>query len=114
MWVLDLFSMQRLQRRELFLSVVLPLLFFLSTCTGHKETIKGTIQGTIYVIGNEPFTSLAVEDPQGKMLRLSASEEVREQLLKLQGRKVEVQYSKIDTTAEGIALSVDKFRELSP
>jgi hypothetical protein len=83
-------------------------------CTGEKEATKGTVQGTVYVIGNEPFTSIAVEDSQGKMLRLSTSKEVQQQLLGLQGRKVEVHYSRIDTTAEGITLSVDKFKEISP
>jgi hypothetical protein len=94
--------------------VLLSVVLVGVNCAGEKETVKGTIQGTIYVVGNEPFTSLAVEDSQGKMLRLSVSKEVRQQLLGLQGRKVEVRYSKIDTTADGITLSVDKFREISP
>jgi hypothetical protein len=84
------------------------------SCAGEKEATKGTIQGTIYVIGNEPFTSLAVQDSEGRMYRLSTSTETRQRLLALQGRKVIVEYSKIDTTAEGITLSVDKFKEITP
>jgi hypothetical protein len=84
------------------------------TCAGEKEATKGTIQGTIFVIGNEPFTSLAVEVSEGRMYRLSTSTETRQRLLALQGRKVIVEYSKIDTTAEGITLSVDRFKEITP
>jgi len=90
----------------------MALLF--AACTGERETTKGTITGTIYVIGNEPFTSLAVEDSHGKMLRLSASKEQQQQLKDLQGKKVEVRYSRIDTTAEGITLTVDEVKEISP
>ena len=76
--------------------------------------MKGTVQGTVYVIGNEPFTSLAVELPDWKMYRLSTTKEIRQQLLAIQGKKVEVQYSKIDSTAEGLTLSVKAIKELSP
>jgi hypothetical protein len=94
--------------------VLLALAVISAKCSGEKEATKGTIQGTIYVIGNEPFTSLAMEVSEGRMYRLSASAETRHRLLALQGRKVMVEYSKIDTTAEGITLSVDKFKEITP
>jgi hypothetical protein len=94
--------------------VLLTVAVICARCSGEKEATKGMIQGTIYVIGNEPFTSLAVEVLEGRMYRLSTSTETRYRLLALQGRKVMVEYSRIDTTAEGITLSVDKFKEITP
>lgn len=95
-----------------FSLLLIPVLVL--SCRTHKEAIRGTVKGTVYVIGNEPFTSLALEVSAGTVYRLSASLEARQNLLALQGRKVEVLYSKIDTTAEGITISVDEFREISP
>lgn len=108
----------KIRRRNRFvvtrIVVLLTMAMIGVTCAGEKEAAKGTIQGTIYVIGNEPFTSLAVEVSEGRMYRLSTSTETRQRLLALQGRKVMVEYSRIDTTAEGITLSVDKFKEIAP
>jgi len=83
------------------------------SCAGEKEAIKGTVKGTIYVIGNEPFTSLAVES-EGKMYRISASKEIQSTLLKLQGKVIEVGYTRIDSVLGGITLTVTSFRQISP
>jgi hypothetical protein len=95
---------------------ILPLLVALLLvgfdCKGAKETTKGTVKGTIYVIGNEPFTTLAVEDSSKTMYRISSSKELREKLQKLQGKVVNVAFSKADTTAEGIVLTVHDYTEI--
>ena len=103
-------SMSSLARMVVLLSVVLVGV----TCAGEIETIKGTLTGTIYVIGNEPFTSLALQDSTGKMYRISTMKDVRDRLLARQGRLVVLEYSKADTTREGITLSVKKFTEITP
>ncbi len=70
--------------------------------------------GSIYVIGNEPFTSLAIEGPEGKMYRISASKKIEQRLRGLQGKKVEVEYSKLSLSAEGYTIIVDSVREIRP
>jgi uncharacterized protein YcfL len=108
------FSIWRRLLRVVFIFTILPALLLTNGCSSHKATIRGTIQGTIFVVGNEPFTTLAVEVSQGKMYRIATSADIRERLLALQGKKVEVQYSRIDTTAEGITLQAERFQEVSP
>ncbi len=101
--------MSSLTRMVVLLSVVLVGV----RCAGEKEAIKGTVMGTIYVIGNEPFTSLAVQDSTGKMYRISTMKDVRERLLARQGKIVVLEYSRVDTTREGLTLSVKKFTEIT-
>jgi uncharacterized protein YcfL len=110
----DPFSVWQLPLRLVFIFTLLPALLLASGCSSHKATIRGTIQGTVFVVGNEPFTTLAVEVSQGKMYRIATSADIRQRLLTLQGKKVEVQYSRVDTTAEGITLHVERFQEVSP
>jgi hypothetical protein len=92
--------------------ILVVVALFCAACTGERKTTKGMITGTIYVIGNEPFTTLAIENSQGKMCRLATSAEIRQRLLALQGRRVELKYSTIDTTAEGVMLTVDTYQEV--
>jgi uncharacterized protein YcfL len=108
------FSVWQLPFRVVFIFTIPITLLLTNGCSSHKETIRGTVQGTVFVVGNEPFTTLAVEVSQGKMYRIATSTDVRQHLLALQGKKVEVQYSRIDTLADGITLQVEKFREVSP
>ena len=104
-----------LSPRTIPLYLILLIVPFLGAqCTSQRETLKGTIKGTIYVIGNEPFTSLAVQPSDGKMYRISTTKDIHARLLKLQGKIVELEYSKVDTTKEGITFSVKQFTETSP
>jgi uncharacterized protein YcfL len=100
--------------RLVFIFTTLAAFLLGNGCSSHKETIRGTIQGTIFVVGNEPFTALAVEVSQERMYRIASSADIRQHLLALQGKKVELQYSSVDTTAEGITLQVERFQEVSP
>ena len=54
-----------------FSVALIMLLSLVAGCAAQKAMIGGTVTGTIYVIGNEPFTSLAIEDSGGKIYRLS-------------------------------------------
>jgi uncharacterized protein YcfL len=110
----DPFSVWELPLRLVFIITLLPALLLTNGCSSHKETTRGTVQGTVFVVGNEPFTALAVEVSQGKMYRIASSAEIRQHLIALQGKKVEVEYSRIDTTAEGITVQVERFQEVSP
>jgi uncharacterized protein YcfL len=113
-WISELFSVWQASLQVAFIFTIFSALLLTDGCSSHKETIRGTIQGTVFVVGNEPFTALAVEVSQGKMYRIATSADIRQHLLALQGKKVEVQYSRIDTLAEGITLQLEKFQEVSP
>jgi hypothetical protein len=75
-------------------------------------TVSMTIlKGTIYRIGNEPFTSLALEDSAGLMHPIvEDTSEVYRSLERLQGMKVEIE---ADTSVgEPRQLSVKRVRVL--
>lgn len=74
---------------------------------------SGKIVGTIYVIGNEPFTQVAVEDSTGAVYRIETTDEIERQLRRMQGRKVELQYSKLTTTEIGKTIAVQSMKEVS-
>lgn len=72
----------------------------------------GKISGTVYVIGNEPFTSVAVECPNGKMFRITTTKELEKRLRGLQGKKVELQYTKLVRSAQGTTATVTEIKEV--
>ena len=72
----------------------------------------GTLSGTVYVIGNEPFTSVAVEAPNGTMYRIVTSKELEKRLRTLQGKKVELEYTKLVRAADGPTMTVSVVKEV--
>lgn len=103
--ILDLVSRLLLIRRTVWGVSILAL--FMS-CASPK-----TIVGTIYVIGNEPFTQLAVEDSTGTVYRIETTKELEMQLRRMQGRIVELSYSKLTTTEVGKTIAVGSIQEVS-
>lgn len=74
---------------------------------------SGKIVGTIYVIGNEPFTQVAVEDSTGTVYRIETTKELEQRLRGLQGRKVELHYTTLRTTEIGKTIAVGSIQEVS-
>lgn len=74
---------------------------------------SGKVVGTIYIMGNEPFTSVALETPEGKVYRVSTTKELEQRLRGLQGRKVELEFTKIARSPEGQTIVVSVVRDLS-
>jgi hypothetical protein len=92
---------------------VLPLLFvafFLCGCAGSRQSLpeRGTITGRIFVIGNEPFTKLAIETPEGIMYPLKCDKKTEQELRKKQGQMVRCEYDGIEQTPNGRMLKVGK------
>ena len=73
---------------------------------------SGKLSGTVYVVGNEPFTSMAIECSNGKMYRIKTTKELEKRLRGLQGKKVEVQYTKLVRTADAQTITVSVIKEL--
>ena len=89
------------------------IMLLLTACAGSKvETTAGTIQGKIYVTGNEPFTRLALEDAKGKVYFLSCSKELKEKLLKQQGLTVRLHCSQIIKGENQNSATVERFERL--
>lgn len=103
----------------LFLSVALP------SCAGTVKTFveESCIEGTIYVIGNEPFTHLVIEADStcahGELASavkkkdifvLSGREDVMSALYKCQGKKVRAFFRKMLVSADGNVILVTQFK----
>lgn len=65
-------------------------------CAGNCNT-NNKLSGTIYISGNEPFTFLAIatDDQNRTVYRIECSDLLKNDLWKLQGKTVELNYDKI-------------------
>ena len=94
------------------------LLLAMSIYTGcaSSKTVFDTPQkivGEIVVIGNEPFTKLAVRVQDGKTYLINCSEGIRKSLLSHQGKIAEVFYDEIEKKNSVDEIKVTKINFLS-
>jgi major membrane immunogen (membrane-anchored lipoprotein) len=89
--------------------------FMLASCsTSHQSNSEqGSMEGTIYSIGNDPFSKLGLESVDGNMYILKCSKELEKELYTKQGKILKVYYESRDGTPEGRTLKIVKF-EYSP
>ena len=88
--------------------LVLLLLFVVVSCAG-----SGKVAGNVYIAGNEPFTWVALEAADGTVYKISATKELEQRLRSLQGKKVEVEYTKMTDVLEGKAIAVTVVKEVN-
>ncbi len=74
-------------------AILLSAMIFLSACAGSKHQI---LKGTIYVTGNEPFTSLALQTGPEESFHITASDSLIKILSAMQGYKVEIKCDSIE------------------
>ncbi len=91
--------------------IFLYLLFILFSveCSIKPQQTPKTMQGRIFVTGNEPFTHLAIEVPSGKVYLISKDSPDYPVLWKLQGKVVEVKF-KFLTKDQTQTIFVEKFQ----
>ncbi len=84
-------------------------------CSSSKTTFDTPqkITGEITVIGNEPFTKLAVRVENGKTFLINGSEEIRKLLLSHQGNIAEIFYTEIENKDSVDEIEVTKIEFLS-
>jgi len=71
------------------------------------------IVGKVYVIGNEPFTKLAVEMENKQVYVLECTKEMQAMLLAKQGQLVRVHFRTMKNVPEGKAVAVSEAEVLS-
>jgi hypothetical protein len=84
---------------------MLALIAFVAvSCCGGKTATDETaaLTGTVVIIGNEPFTSPAVQLPDGGILRVICTKETETQLRAIQGKRVRLQVSRLDAAAKEV------------
>lgn len=70
--------------KKIILILILGFGFYLSGCCNCDSSEKNLIKGYITVIGNEPFTQLAINDGK-KLFAIKCEKELFDKLMKSQG-----------------------------
>jgi hypothetical protein len=76
------------------------------------STVNDTVTGVLYVIGNEPFTKLGLQTPDGTMYILKCTKEIESDLRTKQGKIVNIHYNGTEQILEGQALKVVRIEYL--
>ena len=85
--------------------IVAALLASAYACGPSRESAPaqtaGTMRGVVYVVGNEPFTSLALQDSSGTMHRLRGPKKLEDVLYQRQGKVAVVTVVNTEQHPEG-------------
>ncbi len=87
----------------------------LNACSTCKNTFseKGKIKGSIVVIGNEPFSKLAIKTDDDNVYILKCKPDVERKLWKKQGDYYLVTFSKTEKDFRALVLIVDEIVPLN-
>lgn len=95
--------------------LLVPLLAGFFGCVHSREsddmTAQRTLKGTIYVVGNEPFTHLALQDSAGRMHRIKGPKAIEDVLYQRQGKPVVLTVVGTAEEAEGPVLQISSMAE---
>jgi hypothetical protein len=98
-----------IKKQKLILSAILIAVSFIFACAGGKNTLQSNyIIGEVVVIGNEPFTNLALRTYPLNTFVLDCNKETRNFLLNNQGKAAKIYYSNIDSTKIPNLIYVEK------
>jgi len=84
-----------------YIRIILPLFLIVAAFTlhtacscncGKTDDTENTIKGYITIVGNEPFTKLAIRTDDNKTYVLQVSKELKNELLKRQGNYYYIKY----------------------
>jgi hypothetical protein len=81
-------------------------------CAGRKELDEATpvLIGTVYVIGNEPFTNLSLQTDDHRMRIIQKdTTELYHRLWKLQGQKVRLRFRPVNAATDSIHVILERF-----
>ena len=80
-------------------------------CAGSKVD---TIQGKLYVSGNEPFTFLIIESEDGNIYKIECSDSLQTELWKMQGEIINLEIEDIKKEKNNAMAFVKGYKEMSP
>ena len=86
-------------------------LFFIAAfvfITGCSSS-KGSLEGTICMIGNEPFTSIAIQVDSVTVYKLDADQDVLKELSMNQGKVAKISYCKVDSSESPKKIKIKKY-----
>ena len=105
--------MMRCGRWHGFFLLIIGVVFTLTACIpGQLQTVRN-VTVRLYVSGNEPFTHLAAEFPDGRVIPVSTASPQYEVLWRLQGKRIRILSGKIQQQVTPPALIIEKFEVLT-
>jgi hypothetical protein len=87
---------------------VLFICVIIISCSTSKPIIakEGKIFGYVHVIGNEPFTKLALFTQDNTTYLLKCPVEIEQKLNRKQGQLIHIKYSNLEQSPEGWMITV--------
>lgn len=89
---------------------LLIMLISVVSCSSSKDSAREgevkTLQGRVFVVGNSPFTHMALQTDSTTVYLLDCSDEIQKKLSEHQGNLAEISYNGTTQTPEGKALKV--------
>jgi hypothetical protein len=85
---------------------------FLCACGGQKELDQATsvLVGTVYVIGNEPFTELSIQTDAGRICIVQKdTSQLYRRLWQMQGQKLLIHFRPMSTTSDSTHIIPERF-----
>jgi hypothetical protein len=101
-------------KNQFIWAIILTAILIFSGCieTHHIMRAKYII-GQVVMVGNEPFTNLAIQTSPTNIIILDCDNKTRNFLLKNQGQRVKIFYEKIDKTRSPNVIYVQKSEIIS-
>ena len=94
--------------KKLSLLFILLISIGFTACCSCGDGEENIVKGIINVVGNEPFTRLAIIQLNEKVFLLDCNEELKKELWKQQGNYYAVQFSKTRVEQGTTVLVVEK------
>lgn len=91
-------------------AVVLAVLLW--ACGSQKELDEGTrvLIGTVYVIGNEPFTDLSIQTDDHRVCIIQKdTTELFRRLWKMQGQKLRIHFRPVNSASDSTHIILETF-----
>jgi hypothetical protein len=101
-------------KQRLMPAITLIAILFIAGCTGSSSAFRAKyIVGEVVVVGNEPFTNLALQTSPSSIIILDCDKETKDFLLKNQSKTAKIFYDKIDNTKTPNTIHVKKYEIIS-
>jgi hypothetical protein len=102
-------DMNRNKIKILVIIAIISYIQFGCSCgCGKNNSEERYVKGYITVVGNEPFTKLAVKTEDGKVYILKCSKELENDLIKKQGGFYYIQYTNTEQQEGVSVIEVEK------
>lgn len=88
--------------------LIITIILLVIGCAGKTNTINGTV----FISGNEPFTYLALKGEDGTFYKLNCDETIENDLWSMQGQVVSLEYTDVNEMDRESIITVNKIIKL--